>query len=108
MHYLNQIHDTLLDQFLNLGVDVNGLIIPGRSIETVLSRHAFNLVVNNDDDVFKVSLVGSGTAIRYRGHELLLATQHQLRGVDVSQVAMLTDNGSHIITSGGLRCPSQC
>lgn len=95
--------NTILGQLSDHGVDINGLIIPGRSIESVLSRHAFNLMVNNDDEVFKVSLVGSATAVRYRGREILLATQHQLSGSNESQVAMLTDSGSHIITSGGIR-----
>jgi hypothetical protein len=93
----------ILGQFVNHGVDVNGVIVPGRLIEDLLSRHTFNLIVNNDDEVFKISLVGSATAVRYRNREILLATQHQLRGIDESQVAMLTDSGSHIITSGGLR-----
>lgn len=98
-------HDgTILDQIARYGVNVNGLIIPGRSIDNVLARHAFNLFIYNDDETFKVSLIGSATAVRYRGREVLLATQHQLRGVgDESRVAMLTDSGSHIITSAGRR-----
>lgn len=103
MDHEDQMQGTILNQFSDHGVDVNGLIIPRRLIESVLSRHAFNLVVHNDDKVFKVSLVGSATAVRHRGREILLTTQHQLQGVDESQVAMLTDSGSHIITSGGLR-----
>ena len=93
----------LLDQLVDLSVDVNGLFIPGRSVERRLARHALNLFVANDDEMFKVSLVGSATAVRYEGHEVLLTTQHQLRGVDESKVAMLTDSGSHLITSGGRR-----
>jgi len=98
---------TILDRFFKIGVDVNGIIIPGRSISKVLSRHVFNLVVFNDDKIFKVSLVGSATAVRYRRREILLTTNHQIRGVDLSQVAMLTDSGSHIITSGGVRILKQ-
>jgi hypothetical protein len=99
----SHINSNILDQFADHGVNVNGLIIPGRSIESVLASHVFNLVVNNNDDTFKLSLVGSATAVRYRGREILLTTQHQLRGIDESQVAMLTDSGGHIITSGGRR-----
>ena len=94
---------TVIDQLTGLSVDVNGLIIPGRSIENVLARHTFNLIVANDDELFKVSLVGSATAVRYKGREILLATQHQVKGLDESRVAMLTDSGSHVITSGGRR-----
>jgi hypothetical protein len=93
----------IFDQFAGFGVNVNGLIVPGRSIEGVLARHAFNLVVNNHDETFKVSLIGSATAVRRCGREILLATHHQLRGIEPSQVSMLTDTGSHVITSGGYR-----
>lgn len=95
---------TVLSHFVEQGVDVNGLVVPGRSVEAVLARHALNLVVNNEgDEVFKVFLRGSASAVRYKGREILLTTQHQLKGIDKKQVAMLTDNGSHIITSSGLR-----
>ena len=99
----NQDAGTVIGRFAEYGVDLNGLIIPGRSIESVLASYAFNLVVNNDDETFKISLVGSATAVRYRGRELLLASQHQLRDVDETQVSMLTDSGRHVITSGGRR-----
>jgi hypothetical protein len=47
---------------------------------------------------YKISLPGSATASRFRGNDLMLITQHQLKGVDESQVAMLTDDRSRIIT----------
>jgi hypothetical protein len=95
---------SVVDRFAKLGVSLNGVIVPGRSIESVLARHALSLVINNEgDETFKLSLPGSATAIRYRGHDLMLITQHQLKGVDESQVAMLTDDGSRIITSSGRR-----
>jgi hypothetical protein len=94
---------TLLGQFAGQGVDVNGLIIPARAIERTLARHALNLVVNNNDERFKVRLIGSATAVCRGGRQILLTTQHQLHGIEPSQVAMLTDSGSHIITTGGYR-----
>ena len=103
MERTNHTNVTIFDQFAGHGVDVNGLIVPGRAIEGVLARHSFNLVVNNNDETFKVSLIGSATAVRRGDREILLTTQHQLRGIEPSQVAMLTDAGSHIITSGGYR-----
>ena len=54
---------TVIDRLTGLSVDVK--LIPGRSIERVLARHAFNLIIANDDESFKVSLVGSATAVRY-------------------------------------------
>jgi hypothetical protein len=94
---------TVVDQFASESVHVNGLIIPGRAIEGVLARHSFNLIVNNNDDIFKVSLVGSATAVRRGGRYILLTTQHQIQGIEPSQIAMLTDTGDRIITSGGYR-----
>jgi len=35
----------VLERFAKLGVSLNGLVIPGRSIESVLARHALTLVV---------------------------------------------------------------
>lgn len=91
----------ILRRLAVLAIDVNGLIVPGRQIEGVLSRHSLNLVVNNNDEVFKVSLIGSATAVRRNGHEILLTTQHQIRETELSQVAMLTESGSHVVTCGG-------
>lgn len=101
MKRVNHADVTVLGQFAGHGVDVNGLIIPGRAIERTLARHAFNLIANNNgDENFKVSLIGSATAVCRGGREILLTTQHQLHGIEPSQAAMLTDSGSHIITSG--------
>lgn len=94
---------TLIGKFQKLSVELNGLVIPPQLIERALARHSFNLFVSHEDETFKVSLVGSATAVRYRGRNLLLTTQHQLRGVDEQKVCMLTDSGSHAITSSGCR-----
>lgn len=100
----DQTNKTVLDRFAELGVNVNGLVIPGRLIENTLARHALNLVINNnDDETFRIFLMGSATAVRYKNREIMLVTQHQLKGIDESQVAMMTDSGSHVITSGGRR-----
>ncbi len=95
--------NSILEQLLKLSVDVNGLIVPARQLERVLARHSHNLIVHIEDESYKIAIPGSATAICYRGHELLLATQHQLKNFDESHVAMMTDTGSHIITSGGSR-----
>jgi hypothetical protein len=95
--------DTLLGSFAALGVNVNGLIIPGRSVERALARHAFNLVLHNDHEIYKVSLVGSATAVLFDGRYVLLCTNHQLQGRDPQQVSMLKDDGSVLVTSGGFK-----
>ncbi len=93
---------SILDQMANLSVELNGVIIPGRSIENVFAQYCVNLCMANDDELYKVSLAGSATPVRYQGREILLTTQHQLKGFDNQQVSMLTDTGN-LITSGGCR-----
>jgi hypothetical protein len=97
------INKTILDQLADLSVECNGLLVPARSIQSVLGQYVFNLVVLNDDEAYKLSIPGSATAIRYRNRELLLTTRHQLSGFDESRVGMLTDTGGHAITSNGVR-----
>lgn len=92
-----------LDRLAELSVDVNGTLIPGCSTGNSLSRYTRIAAVFNDDETYKISLLGSMTAIRFNGREIALTTQHQLRGVDESRVGILTDTGSRLITSGGSR-----
>jgi hypothetical protein len=94
---------TFLGNFAALSVNVNGLIVPGRSVETVLARHALNLVLHNDHETFKVRLVGSATAVRFNGRYILLCTNHQIQGLDPEKVSMLKDDGSVLVTSSGMR-----
>lgn len=92
----------IIAQLADLAVDFNGVLIPGRSIEGVLSQHVFPLVINNnEDETYKLWLQGSATAVHYRGRDILLTTQHQLKEVDESQVAMLIDKGRHLVTTAG-------
>lgn len=97
--------ETIIEQLVNRSVRVNGVFIPRGAIAMEMARHSFNLIVRNDDDTYKVSLVGSATAIRFRDKYILLCTQHQLHGVDPQQVSVLTDDGKMLITSGGFRAP---
>ena len=95
--------DILLDQLTGTSAMLNGVAIPGRLVEAALSRHTFNVFVANDDEKYSVLLRGSGTAIRFNGHELLLCTQHQLSGIDRQKVGMMTEGGGLMVTSGGMR-----
>jgi hypothetical protein len=93
----------LLEQIIGTSALLNGVAVPGRSIEAALSRHTFNVFVANDDVQYSILLRGSGTAIRFDGHELLLCTQHQLAGADRQKVGMITEGGRTMVTSGGMR-----
>ncbi|MER9596123.1 hypothetical protein [Mesorhizobium sp. M0244] len=93
----------LFKDFAQLSVRLNGLVVPGRSIERTLAAYSFNLVVYNNHEMYKVSLVGSATAVHFNGRYILLCSNHQLRDVDPQQVAMLKDDGGLLVTSGGYR-----
>ncbi|MER8970948.1 MULTISPECIES: hypothetical protein [unclassified Mesorhizobium] len=92
---------TLFEDFVQLSVRLNGLVVPGRLIERTLAAYSFNLVVYNNHETYKVSLVGSATAVHFNGRYILLCSNHQLRDVDPQQVAMLRDGGRFLVTSGG-------
>ena len=95
--------DTIVERMSKLSVELNGIIWPGTAVEKVLARYAFNLFVHNDDPTYKISLLGSATAVRFRGRYLLLATQHQLVGTELERISMMSDDGEVAITSGGVR-----
>ncbi len=82
---------------------LNGVVIPGRSIEATIARYAFNVFILTGYEAFPVILRGTGTAIRFQGKELFVCTQHQLSGIDPEKVGMMTEGGGRLITSGGTR-----
>lgn len=93
----------LLEHLAATSAILNGVAIPGRTIEATIARYAFNVFILNDDDSFPVSMRGTGTAIRFAGRELFVCTQHQLDGVDLAKVGMMTEGGGRLVTSGGTR-----
>lgn len=91
----------ILDRVADLGIDVNGLVIPQKFIQYALSRYAINLFILNDHEIYKILLAGSATAIRYNGREYLITTQNELKGhEDWSQVAMSAGDGTFITAAG--------
>jgi hypothetical protein len=93
----------LLDRLVGTSVSLNGLLIPASALTTTLGRYVDNLFVWNDDEIHKVSLVGSAVPIRFSGRYFLLCTNHQLRGRQLSSVSLLGRDGQNIITSSGVR-----
>lgn len=94
---------TTLEQMLAHSVKLNGILIPIGSADSVLARYAECLFVHNDDPTFPVSLSGSAIALRYHGRYFLVCSRHQLRGKDLERVSILTRDGKHCYTSGGVR-----
>lgn len=82
---------------------LNGVAIPGRAVEATIARYAFNVFILTDDATFPLTMRGTGTAIRFEGNELFVCTQHQLTGVDLEKVGMMTEGGGTLVTSGGTR-----
>jgi hypothetical protein len=82
---------------------LNGVVIPGRAIEATIARYAFNVFILTDYEAFPVILRGTGTAIRFEGRELFVCTQHQLSGIQLEKVGMMTEGGGKLVTSGGTR-----
>jgi hypothetical protein len=93
----------VLDGFVDTSVHLNGLVIPARSLHSVLGRYVDNLFIWNTHDIYKVSLVGSAVPIKFSGRYFLLCTNHQLRGQELQNVSMMDRDGRNIITSSGVR-----
>lgn len=95
---------TAIERLVETSAVLNDIAIPANSLVKAFARHTFNVWVNNPDDpIYRVLLRGSGTAIRFRGRELLVCTQHQLVGIEHEQVSMIVDRGAKLLTSGGVR-----
>lgn len=94
---------TIFESLTNNYFELNDVLIPANSAESILGCHTYNLFVAIENATFKLYLSGSATAIRFRGREFLLATQHQIKGVDESQICMLTDSGEKLVTTSGRR-----
>lgn len=88
---------------LDHSVRLNGLLIPIHAVETTLVRYAQSLIAINDNKDFPISLVGSCISVRYRARYLVLCTRHQLKNWDLQRIALLSDDGKHAISSGGVR-----
>ncbi len=95
--------DVILDELLDLAVNVNGLLVSGRAFQDFAGRFITNLTVWTHDNDFKVQLRGTSTLIEYRNRFFMLATQHQLKGVNYEDVGILDDDGKNLISSGGMR-----
>lgn len=95
--------DLSIEHLIGTSAELNGVVIPGRSLEPTLAKHAFNVFVGTDVPEFPVILRGTGTAVRFKGREIFLCTQHQLEGIDRQKVGMMTEGGGTLVTSGGMR-----
>ena len=95
----------MLTKSVDTSVSVNGLYVLARGVQSMLGQYSFNLFAWTHDETFKVSLLGSATPLRYRGHYLVLCTGHQIKNVAPEDISMLTQDGEFAMTSSGYSAP---
>ncbi|MDX0218761.1 hypothetical protein GOC40_12230 [Sinorhizobium meliloti] len=92
------------EELLRFGAtDVNGIMVSPSSISSILAKYATNLAVFNEHPTYPLSLCGSATPIHFEGRFFLACCSHQLRGRNYEHVGLLTDDGSYLVTSAGVR-----
>jgi hypothetical protein len=95
------------DGFHHLSINHNGLIIPGRSIESFLAGYCTGLGVWTDNDEYPIYIRGSATLLKYKGRYFLVCTRHQLdQTAKFENVCLMKAHGlgqTECITSGGAR-----
>ncbi len=94
---------TIQERLLKGSTLLNGVLIPMSAIGDSLARYVTNLVVKQDDPVYRVSIPGSASLLQYRGSYFLVCCRHQLKGVDFERVGLLSAEGSSLFTSAGVR-----
>ncbi len=93
----------LIESILDTSARVGSLLIPAGSLESHLGKFAYPLTVWTHDDVYKISLLGSSIGLIHSGRSMLVCSKHQLRGCELSDVGLLLQDGSNLITSSGSR-----
>ena len=97
---------TTIEGITKYAVQLNGILIPAKSVESALCHYTQLLTVANDDETYSIGLMGSATGIFYRNHYLLLCTRHQLKileGRPYEQVGLLDKDGKYFCSAGGIR-----
>jgi len=97
---------TAIEKMLKHTVQLNGLLIPIKSIESTLCNYTHPLIIWNHDETYSIGLIGSGTAIYYRSKYLLLCTRHQLNalnGRNYEDVGLLDKDGHSFCSAAGIR-----
>lgn len=90
----------------NLGataIDFNGVMCNARRFDSVLAKYVRPLIIKSEHEIYKVYVRGSATPIKYRNRFFLLCTQHQIADIPLEDVSILKNDGSVLITTGGVR-----
>lgn len=103
---VSQYRSTTIEDILKYNVQLNGVLIPVKSIESILCDYVHPLVVWNHDETYSIGLIGSAIGIQYRKKYLLLCTRHQLKvldGRDYEDIGLLDEDGHSFCSAGGIR-----
>lgn len=93
----------ILDFLCGASVRLNEVLIPPSALHYVLGRYVDNLILWNDHETFKISLIGSAIPLKFRDRYFLVCSKHQLAGCDHERVSIMTRDGQKLITSAGVR-----
>ncbi|WP_155272900.1 MULTISPECIES: hypothetical protein [Agrobacterium] len=80
-------------------VTVNGVEVRLKDLVKTLSRYTTAVVVVNDDDIYRVSLRGSGTLLHRDGSFYLACCYHQVRDCDLRNVGIFHGDEAVVVTS---------
>lgn len=92
-----------IEVLLATSARVGSLLVPARSLESCLGGFAHPLTIWTHDDAYIVSLFGSSIGLIHSGKLVLVCSKHQLRDQELSDVGLLLEDGSCLITSSGSR-----
>ena len=92
--------ENLFTHFSERSVRVGRVWIPGKQVEQTLARYAKLLFCLNHSVEHPYSLLGSATAIRWKGRCLLFCCHHQIRNYAPGDVVIPTDKEGKILISG--------
>lgn len=95
--------DTIEERMFVGSTFLNGVAIPYSAVSSALARYVTNLVVVNDDPIYRISLVGSATPIRIENSFLLACCYHQLKDTELDRVGLLSSDGQALVTSAGVK-----
>ncbi len=94
---------TLLNAQLDLAVKLGNVLVPARSLQSVLGQYCQHLFVWTHDDTFKIQITGSSIPLLFKGRYFVLCSKHQLEGVNPQDVCIMFPDGSIAVTCSGYR-----
>jgi len=81
-------------------VRVGQMWVPIEQVPDFLARFSKQIFALNSDRDHPYSLLGTATAIRYRGRGVLFCCKHQIKGYDPDDIVIPTDKHGKILVGG--------